>query len=192
MKKALEVLEMDVSDTLKNKILALVKNMADQAPLRMPLRDAGMVRIIIGMMKAAGLEPHRFDHAWAGCLMNLARSETLHGTLRDSGILEVTRNLLLKHPDNLPSEHLRALLPLAHCFGSESSSHPAQQLLSQYDVSPCMVEIMEQAAAAGKAGGWSVEEAQHAIQVWKWVWITVPVSLDGLEHSARICVICSH
>lgn len=165
MKKALEALELGISDTLKNKILTLARNMADQAPLRMPLRDAGMVRIVIDMMKAAGSEPHRFDHAWSGCLMNLARSETLHGTLRDSGILEVTRNLLLKHPENPPSEHLRALLPLAHCFGSESSSHPAQQLLSQYDVSPCMIDIMDQAVAQGKAGGWSVEEAQHAIQV---------------------------
>ena len=74
MAKALELLEQEaVSDTIKQKILTLAKNMADQAPFRMPLRDAGIVRIIIGMMKASGSEPNRFDHAWAGTLTNLSR-----------------------------------------------------------------------------------------------------------------------
>ena len=160
----------------RSRILGLAKNLSDQAAFRMHLLDAGLVRLVIGGIKEAGTEPNRLDRVWTGCLMNLSRSEALHSSLRDQGLLEAMELMVAKiaassNPEDEVGgdggDHgafLGALLPLAHVFGSEASNHPAQQLLSKYDVSKRACEILSTAIEEGKAGGWSVEEAQHAVQ----------------------------
>jgi hypothetical protein len=89
------------------------------------------------MIRAAGPEPHRFDRLWTGCLVNLSRTASVHGSLRDHGLLEVAELMISKSTsdgdaaDADPGDKtvLDALLPLVHVFVGEASDHPAQKLL---------------------------------------------------------------
>ena len=87
----------------------------------------------MNMIKSSNGDKRMWDEHWSSILMNLSRSDTVHSTLRDQGVLGPLQQNVAKYKGE--STAFKSLVALAHIYGSEDSKHPVQKLMAEHDMS---------------------------------------------------------